>query len=133
MNTEILGRDNEISIFDKLLNSSEPKFLAMYGRRRVGKTFLIPNILSRILSLHLRAPSKKAQETSKAKYTEKEFIITKEYSSKLRQRRAIFEHISKTKKAVITTLISTFPAMKNEYYFEEINSEVVMEDLFVKL
>lgn len=68
-----------------------------------------------------------------AKFTEKEFIITKEYSSKLRQRRAIFEHVSKTKKAVVTTLISTFPAIKNEYYFEEINSEVEMEDLFVKL
>jgi len=68
-----------------------------------------------------------------AKFTEKEFIVTKDYSTKLRQRRAIFEHVSKTKKAVVTTLISTFPAIKNEYYFEEINSEVEMEDLFVKL
>ncbi len=67
-----------------------------------------------------------------AKYTDKEFIITKEYSSKLRQKRAIFEHISKTKKSVISTLMTTFPAIRNEYFLEEIYSEIVMDDLFVK-
>ena len=65
------------------------------------------------------------------KYTEKEYIITKEYSTKLRQKRVVFEHISKTKKSVVTTLMTTFAAIRNEYYFEEIDSEIVMDDLFV--
>ncbi len=68
-----------------------------------------------------------------AKYTEKEFIITKEYSSKLRKRRAIFEHVTKTKKSVVTTLMTTYAAVKNKYYLEEIDSEIVMDDLFVKI
>jgi len=38
---QILGREAEISRFDKVMNSGVPEFLAMYGRRRVGKTFLI--------------------------------------------------------------------------------------------
>lgn len=41
MNTTIFGRTNEIKILDRLLNSNKPEFLAIYGRRRVGKTYLI--------------------------------------------------------------------------------------------
>ena len=68
-----------------------------------------------------------------AKFSDKEYIISKEYSSKLRQRRAIFEHVTKTKKTVLTTLITTFAAIRNEYYLEEIDSEVIMDDLFIKI
>lgn len=37
----ILARRNEISILDEFLKSDKAEFLAIYGRRRVGKTFLI--------------------------------------------------------------------------------------------
>ena len=38
---EIIGRENEIKILKRLLHSTDPELLALYGRRRVGKTFLI--------------------------------------------------------------------------------------------
>ncbi|MDZ7899505.1 MAG: ATP-binding protein [Arcicella sp.] len=38
---QIKGRKKEIKMFDSLLNSSKSEFLVVYGRRRVGKTFLI--------------------------------------------------------------------------------------------
>lgn len=38
---EIVGRIEELQILDSLLKSKKPEFLAVYGRRRVGKTFLI--------------------------------------------------------------------------------------------
>jgi len=38
---EIVGRDNERDILNQCLSSRRPEFLAVYGRRRVGKTFLI--------------------------------------------------------------------------------------------
>jgi len=41
MNTKIIGREDEINILEKLLKSPEPELLAIYGRRRVGKTFLV--------------------------------------------------------------------------------------------
>ena len=41
MSDSIFGRANEIKILDRLLNSNKPEFLAIYGRRRVGKTYLI--------------------------------------------------------------------------------------------
>ena len=37
----IIGRDAEIKTLNNLFTSDKPEFLAIYGRRRVGKTFLI--------------------------------------------------------------------------------------------
>jgi uncharacterized protein len=38
---KIVGRIKELSILDSLKNTSSSSFVAVYGRRRVGKTFLI--------------------------------------------------------------------------------------------
>lgn len=39
----VIGRERELDILKQFLNSKKPEFLALYGRRRVGKTFLIRN------------------------------------------------------------------------------------------
>jgi hypothetical protein len=65
-----------------------------------------------------------------AKFTDSTFIITKAYTEQLRNRRTIFERVAKTKKSSYTTLITTYPAMQNEYYSDEIQSEVTMDALF---
>ena len=41
MTTKLIGRKEECDILQTLLDSHRPEFLALYGRRRVGKTFLI--------------------------------------------------------------------------------------------
>ena len=66
-----------------------------------------------------------------AKFFNKEYILTKDDVAKLRRKRAVFERVTQTKKSVVTTLITTYPAVRNKYFLEEIHSEVVMEDLFV--
>ncbi len=43
MGKNIIGREAEIVILEALLHSKEAELLAVYGRRRVGKTFLIKN------------------------------------------------------------------------------------------
>ena len=40
----IIGRKKEIAEFEKYVRSGKPEFIAVYGRRRVGKTFLINQI-----------------------------------------------------------------------------------------
>lgn len=40
---KIIGRKAEISILSNALTSNKPQLIAIYGRRRVGKTFLIRN------------------------------------------------------------------------------------------
>lgn len=41
MALNIIGREKEKEKLDKILQSNQAEFLAIYGRRRVGKTFLI--------------------------------------------------------------------------------------------
>ena len=38
---KIIGREKEQAALKQYLNSGMPEFLVVYGRRRVGKTFLI--------------------------------------------------------------------------------------------
>src|SRR5882762_9115016 len=39
--SRIIGRKKELNLLNSLKNRESPSFLAVYGRRRVGKTFLI--------------------------------------------------------------------------------------------
>lgn len=43
--TEIIGRKHEKAMLDDAMNSPRAEFIAVYGRRRVGKTYLIKNHL----------------------------------------------------------------------------------------
>lgn len=44
---KVIGRKEEQKILDQLLKSEKPEFLAVYGRRRVGKTFLIRQVYNK--------------------------------------------------------------------------------------
>lgn len=41
---QIAGRETEIAILEDLLKKQRPEFLAVYGRRRIGKTFLVREV-----------------------------------------------------------------------------------------
>ena len=42
----LVGRHEEIQTLEKAFNSKKPEFLALFGRRRIGKTFLIRQLFS---------------------------------------------------------------------------------------
>ena len=44
MKKAIIGRVEEIQELEKYLTSGQSEFIAVYGRRRVGKTFLIKEL-----------------------------------------------------------------------------------------
>lgn len=48
MNTvqNVIGRERETAEFEKYVRSGKPEFIAVYGRRRVGKTFLINQLFN---------------------------------------------------------------------------------------
>ena len=64
-----------------------------------------------------------------AKFTKENFLINNQYADQLRLKKAIFKHATETKKAVFTTLLTTYPAIKNKYY-SEIENEITMAHLF---
>lgn len=65
-----------------------------------------------------------------AKFTKENFVITNNYCSQLKLKKSIFRTVTQSKKAIFTTLLTTYPAMQNKYYLEEIQNEVSMEKMF---
>ena len=49
--SRFVGRKEEIYTLEECLTSEQSEFVAVYGRRRVGKTFLIRYVLERHFSL----------------------------------------------------------------------------------
>ncbi|MDR2486865.1 MAG: AAA family ATPase, partial [Clostridiales Family XIII bacterium] len=45
MKTTLIGRAKERSVLQSCMRSGKPEFVAVYGRRRVGKTFLVRELL----------------------------------------------------------------------------------------
>jgi uncharacterized protein len=66
-----------------------------------------------------------------AKFTQENYIMNAAAAAQMRQRKMIFKDISQTKKLVLATLLSTYPAIKNQHYLSEIDSEVTMDKLFL--
>ena len=65
------------------------------------------------------------------KFSQGEFEITKQYDEQLRKRVEIFRSTSKTRKALHQTFVTTYGLKKN-MYSGAIQSEVVLDDLFVE-
>lgn len=63
------------------------------------------------------------------KYSADEYAITEEYEKKLRQRANLFRYVTKTKKALQHTFITTYGVRQN-LYSGIVQSEVTMNDLF---
>jgi len=63
------------------------------------------------------------------KFSNKEFVIDAKYDTILRHKRATFREELKTQRAVHLTMITTF-GVKHNAYWGNIQSEVVMDDLF---
>ena len=64
--TVIIGRTYEKSILQQCVDSERPEFLAVYGRRRIGKTFLIKEFFNNRFSFYATGAKlkKKAEKLS---------------------------------------------------------------------
>jgi hypothetical protein len=70
MGNEIVGRENEIVILHKLLMSKKPELLAIYGRRRIGKTYLIKTYYKENLSFSCSGQFKGKTQEQLINFTE---------------------------------------------------------------
>ena len=65
------------------------------------------------------------------KFSQSEYEITKQYDERLRERAVIFRSKTKTRKAIHQTFVTTYGLKKN-MYSGTIQSEVVLDDLFIE-
>ena len=66
------------------------------------------------------------------KYAQNEFVIDKKQDENLRNKKSTFICETKTRKSIHITLITTYGIKQNEY-LGNIQSQVVMDDLFAKI
>lgn len=66
------------------------------------------------------------------KYASSKFSITKQYDMELRNKKSVFINETKVKKGIHLTMITTYGVKQNEYW-GNIQSEVIMDDLFAIL
>ena len=71
----------------------------------------------------------KAINVCEAKFYSGEFTIDKDYSLNLRNKIAAFKSVTKTRKAIVPTMITTF-GVKHNSYSGNIQQEVTLDDLF---
>jgi uncharacterized protein len=67
------------------------------------------------------------------KFSNKPFVVTKDYAENLTQKRWVFEEKTGTKKTVFVTLLTTFGATMNEYYLNTVQNQLKMDILFEPL
>ena len=66
------------------------------------------------------------------KFSKSEFTISKDYAKRLRNKVSLFSSLQTNKrKNIFLTMITTFGVTDNEYHKELVQSEVVLEDLFM--
>jgi len=105
---EIIGRTNEQHVFNLLLASQSPEFLAVYGRRRVGKTFLIKEFFQKEFIFYIsgaaNATKKEQLENFQATliaYSKYPYTLAKNWSEAFRQLIHLAENSHKRGKKVI--------------------------------
>ena len=110
----IIGREKEQNILQKLFESNKPEFLVVYGRRRVGKTYLIKEFFKNNFSFYTTGV-KKGTYVEKLKNFNNSLI---EYGSTIKKRPADwFEAFSRLKILLKNKDVKTFGANKRKIVF----------------
>ena len=65
----LIGREAEIKHFDAIVSSKEAEFVVVYGRRRVGKTFLVNTYFDDKYTFKLTGLAKKGKREQLANFT----------------------------------------------------------------
>lgn len=65
------------------------------------------------------------------KFYNDDITMTKEDADKLRRRRTSFQRISKTKKTVFNTIVTTYGVVSNQYSLSQVDNIVTMDNLFL--
>lgn len=67
------------------------------------------------------------------KYSDNPYTIDKKYMENLRNKAALFRQITKTRKGIALTMITSSGLVKNSYSMNNIHSQVTADDLFVNV
>src|SRR3546814_14284069 len=87
----LIGRQNEKTLLLEIEKSNEPELVAVYGRRRVGKTFLIQNTFGEELVFEFTGTHHAALKNQLESFT---LALTRASKSRSEERRVGKECVS---------------------------------------
>jgi AAA+ ATPase superfamily predicted ATPase len=119
----IVGRETDLATFEELYNSDQSDFVAVYGRRRVGKTFLIRSAFEGKITFQvtgLSNASMRQQLTNfnlvlRKVFPEQAFASVNDWISAFQQLILLLESRSETKKIVFIDELPWFDTPKSGF------------------
>lgn len=113
MNDCIIGRFKEKALFEESLNSGKAEFIAVYGRRRIGKTFLIREFFKDKFDFFCTGSLNAEKSEQISRFCQKLSEHSKKYIPTVDSWDAAFSllqgHLEKIKKRPIVVFIDELP------------------------
>ena len=111
----IIGREDELALLSKIAKSGEAELLAVYGRRRVGKTFLIRNTFHKQLKFIENSKSKGSGSWIRFS-TGASWKSWSGYAKELENKLNVFRDHTKTRKTLFLTMVTAYGVRNSKSY-----------------
>lgn len=66
---DIIGRKREIALLDSYMATAQPEFIALYGRGRIGKTFLVKKLYEESFDFYVTGIFDKSKKEQLANFS----------------------------------------------------------------
>jgi hypothetical protein len=120
---EIIGRKTEQEYLERLYESEKPEFIALYGRRRVGKTYLVKEFFRNRFFFYVTGEANADMKTQLSHfndalcaYGEASYGIADSWNESFKQLRTLIEQSrSKTRKVIFLDELSWLDTHKSRF------------------
>ena len=153
---KIIGRDTERKALSRFMKSGKAEFVALYGRRRVGKTFLVKQYFNSKFDFYMsgtigapmsvqlsnfreglinaglsnaKIPANWQEAFMTLQHCDAPYSISKDEDMKLRIRLSNFKTETGTRFGLLLTMITPFGITQGKYS-GQVKDVVTMEELF---
>ena len=132
----LIGREKEKQVLQNALYEEYSQFVAVYGRRRVGKTFLIRETFENRFDFQFTGAANLTARKQLVRFRralkehgQKDTPELTNWGDELARKRNVFQNVTGTKKAIHSIMVTTDDLTRNEYW-GDIQAEIQLDDLY---
>ena len=132
----LIGREKEKQVLQNALYEEYSQFVAVYGRHRVGKTFLIRETFENRFDFQFTGAANLTARKQLVRFRralkehgQKDTPELTNWGDALARKRNVFQNVTGTKKAIHSIMVTTDGLTRNEYW-GDIQAEIQLDDLY---